>query len=177
MDKRSLERRWKLERFRKKIFLPRVSSKSSRDLRVDPNMCSSTCFCRHSSDLYFITLFPRFRAFIRSLSYENKIETCKSNIRPIFPLPIRIITIVRRRRERRVRSARKENLKPRETGLAIGQVQTGFGVYRSVISESHRFQESTRGYRKTVVLRNRWTFGSPRLGLFQANLVSRFIFR
>lgn len=60
----------------------------------------------------------------------------------------------------RVRSVRRENLKPRETGLAIGQVQTGFGVYRSVISESHRFQESTRRYRKTVVLRNRSTFGS-----------------
>lgn len=122
--------------------------------------------------IYILSLF--FHDFV--LSYVRSRTRSKLVIQ-YLPPPIRIITIVRRRRERRVRSARKENLKPRETGLAIGQVQTGFGVYRSVISESHRFQESTRGYRKTVVLRNRWTFGSPRLGLFQANLVSRFIFR
>lgn len=80
MDKRSLERRWKLERFRKKIFLPRVSSKSSRDLRVDPNMCSSTCFCRHSSDRRFIfyhsfSTISCFHTFAR--------ETCN----PISPSP------------------------------------------------------------------------------------------
>lgn len=65
LDKRSLER------FRKKIFLPRVSSKSSRDLRGDSNMW--TCFCRYSTD-YFL-LFPRdfVLSYVRSsLEYRSK---------------------------------------------------------------------------------------------------------
>lgn len=79
LDKRSLER------FGKKIFLPRVSSKSSRDLRGDSNMRSSTCFCRYSTDdFYFITLFPPFRAFIafdhRSIERDRNFQFLSTSL-------------------------------------------------------------------------------------------------
>lgn len=67
---------------------------------------------------------------------------------------------------------RKRSLKTARTRFAISQVQVAFGVYGSVISESYRFQDSRRRYRKTVVLPNRSTFGSANID--RSNLVSNY---
>lgn len=69
----------------------------------------------------------------------------------------------------------ERSLKTARTRFAISQVQVAFGVYSSVISESYRFQESSRRYRKTVVLRNRSMFDSRNSNCF--NLASNYVCR
>lgn len=69
----------------------------------------------------------------------------------------------------------ERSLKTARTRFSISQVQVAFGVYSSVISESYRFQESSRRYRKTVVLRNRSMFDSRNSNCF--NLASNYVCR
>lgn len=72
-------------------------------------------------------------------------------------------------------SGSERSLKTARTRFSISQVQVAFGVYSSVISESYRFQESSRRYRKTVVLRNRSMFDSRNSNCF--NLASNYVCR